>query len=149
MPPYQGDYSYDALHDYMKKAESILSERSNKLTMSKDKMVGKLVRQQGKEQFLEVKRNNFNIKLEEFVTGADSKCMIEVIDDWIVPRTGIIYLTPHNKVGRAPFYSSEKLLGDWHVKTLWFNMAVLLAMAFVTIFLLLTDCPGRFMRKEQ
>ncbi len=149
MPPYQGDYSYDALHDYMKKAESILSERSNKLTMSKDKMVGKLVRQQGKEQFLEVKRNNFNIKLEEFVTGADSKRMIEVIDDWIVPRTGIIYLTPHNKVGRAPFYSSEKLLGSWHVKTLWFNMAVLLAMAFVTIILLLTDCPGRFMRKEQ
>ena len=99
--------------------------------------------------FLEVKKNNFNIKLEEFVTGADQLRMVDIVDDYLVPRNGIIYLTPHNKLGRAPFYSSEKILGSWHIKTLWFNLGVILLMSVIAIILLLTDCPGKFMRKEQ
>jgi hypothetical protein len=35
------------------------------------------------------------------------------------------------------------------VKTLWFNIAVLLLMGIVLTLLLLTDCPGRYIRKEQ
>ena len=87
--------------------------------------------------------------MEEFVTGADQLRMVDIVDDYLVPRSGIIYLTPHNKLGRAPFYSSEKILGSWHVKTLWFNLGVILLMSVIAIILLLTDCPGKYMRKEQ
>jgi hypothetical protein len=74
--------------------------------------------------------------------------MLDVIDDYIVPRSGLIFLTPQSHAGRAPFYSSEKILGSWHVKTLWFNLSVLLLMSIIAIILLLTDCPGRYVRKE-
>ena len=149
MAPYAGDGSYQSLFNYMKEAEKILSKRGNDFTMKKEAMVSKMVKQQGKEAFLELKKDNYNIKLEEFVTGADQRGMVEVVDDYLVPRSGIIYLTPHNKIGRAPFYSSEKILGSWHIKTLWFNLGVILLMSVITIILLLTDCPGRYMRKEQ
>ena len=149
MAPYAGDGSYQSLYNYMKEAEKILSKRGNDFTMKKEAMVSKMVKQQGKEAFLELKKDNYNIKLEEFVTGADQRGMVEVVDDYLVPRSGIIYLTPHNKIGRAPFYSSEKILGSWHIKTLWFNLGVILLMSVITIILLLTDCPGRYMRKEQ
>jgi len=149
MPSYAGDDSYSSLYDYLKEAEHILAQRGNKSTLKKNDMIARMVRENGKEAFLELKKSNYNIKLEECVTGADQQRMLDVVDDWIVPRSGIIYLTPHNKMGRAPFYSSEKILGQWHVKTLWFNMGVILLMSLIAVMLLWTDCPGRYMRKEQ
>jgi hypothetical protein len=148
LPPYSGDSTYQSLNDYMKQAEKILSKRGNELTLKKESLIAAAIKEQGKDAFLEKKRNNYNIKLEEFVTGADNHRMIDIIDNHLVPRAGIIYLTPHNKLGRAPFYSGEKILGNRHIKTLWFNLGVIGLMSAFGIFLLLKDIPGRYMRKE-
>ena len=148
MESYQGDYSYESLKKYMDEAESILAKRSNQITMKADAQVAHFVRQQGKEALLNLKRDNYNVKLEDCVIGADQQRMLDVVDNYIVPRTGIIFLTPRNSIiGRAPFYSHEKIVGSCAVKTLWFNMAVLLLMSVIVATLLLTDCPGRYLRK--
>ena len=136
MKPYQGDESYQSLNDYMKEAEAILSKRSNQLTLKADALVSDYIRKNGKEAFQQLKRDNYNIKLEDCVIGADQRSMLDIIDNHAVPRTGLIYLTPQSKIGRAPFYSSEKVLGSWHIKTLWFNMGVLLLMCVVMVILL-------------
>ena len=136
MKAYQGGESYQSLNDYMKKAEDILSKRSNQLTLKADALASNYIRQNGKEALLQLKRDNYNTKLEDCVIGADQQRMLDVIDNHIVPRTGLVYLTPQSKVGRAPFYSSEKILGSWHIKTLWFNMGVLLLMCIVMVILL-------------
>lgn len=149
MESYSGDGSYNSLFDYLKQAEAILAKRSNDATLKKDALIGNIVRQQGKEAFLELKRQNHNNKLEEFVTGADQMRVLDIVDDHLVPRSAMVFLTPHNHWGRAPFYSSEKLLGHWHIKTLWFNMGVILLMCMIVTGLLLFDCPGQYMRKEQ
>ena len=136
MKPYQGDESYQSLKDYMKEAEALLSKRSNQLTLKADALASNYIRQNGKEALLQLKRDNYNTKLEDCVIGADQQRMLDVIDNYVVPRTGLIYLTPQSKIGRAPFYSSEKILGSWHIKTLWFNMGVLLLMCIIMIILL-------------
>ncbi|MBR4369028.1 MAG: ATP-binding cassette domain-containing protein [Prevotella sp.] len=146
---YEGDYSYASLRQYMQEAEQVLSQRGNKTTMKKDALVADYIQEHGKEALLELKRNNHNTKLEDCVIGADQQRMLEIVDDHIVPHAGIIYLTPQNRMGRAPFYSSEKTLGAWKIKTLWFNMGVILLMCLITTALLLTDCPGKYLRKEQ
>ena len=120
----------------MKEAEAILSKRGNQLTLKADAIASNYIRQNGKEALIQLKRDNYNTKLEDCVIGADQQRMLDVIDNYIVPRTGLIYLTPQSKIGRAPFYSSEKVLGSWHIKTLWFNMAVLLLMSIIMISLL-------------
>lgn len=148
MEPYQGDYSYESLDKYMNEAENILAKRSNQITLKADAQVSSFIRENGKEALLQLKRNNYNLKLEDCVVGADQKRMLDVVDNHIVPRTGLIFLTPHNQMGRAPFYSSEKIIGSWHVKTLWFNMTILLLMSVIMIILLLTDTPGRYIRKN-
>ncbi|MBQ1581936.1 MAG: ATP-binding cassette domain-containing protein, partial [Prevotella sp.] len=148
MEPYQGDYSYESLDNYMKEAENILAKRSNQITLKADAQISSFIRENGKETLLQLKRNNYNLKLEDCVVGADQKRMLDVVDNHIVPRTGLIFLTPQNQMGRAPFYSSEKIIGSWHVKTLWFNMTILLLMSVIMIILLLTDTPGRYIRKN-
>ena len=148
MQPYQGDDSYEQLSAYMKKAENILSARSNAITLKLDDMISDYVGKYGKEALVKLKYDNCNTKLEDCVTGADHPYIVEVVDKHIVPRKGIVFLTPHSTCGRAPFYSSEKIIGQWHIKTLWFNMAVMLLMAVIVTLMLLNDIPGRYIRKE-
>ncbi len=149
MEPYRGDGSYESLNNYLEEAEAILSKAENEATLKKDGLVSDFIREHGKEAFLELKKKNYNIRLDQFVTGSDQPRLLDVIDDHIVPRSAIIFLTPQSKIGRAPFYSSEKVLGSWHIKTLWFNLGVLLCMAILTTLLLLTDTPGRYIRERQ
>ena len=149
MAPYTGDDSYASLIAYMHEAEDILATRGNVLTLKKEALISDYIKENGKDRFLELKKSHFNTKLEEIVTGADQKRILDIVDDHIVPRSGIIYLTPHNKMGRAPFYSSEKVVGSCHIKTLWWNMGVIILMGIIAMSLLLTDCPGKYLRKEQ
>ena len=149
MKPYQGDSSYTSLYDYMKEAEKILSKRSNQATLKVDALTSDFIRKYGKETLLNLKRDNFNLKLEDFVVSGGHRRLLDVIDDVIVPRTGPVYLTPRNQMGRAPFYSSEKIIGPYHIKTLRYNMTILLLMSIIATILLLTDCPGRYIRKNQ
>jgi len=147
MEPYQGDSSYNSLKDYMAQAEKILAKRSNKITLKAESQITQYIQKHGKEALQKLKHDNYNLKLEDCVIGADQLRTLDVIDDCIVPRTGIIFLTPKSTIGRAPFYSSEKIIGSWHIKTLWFNMAVLLLMSIIMTILLLTDWPGRVLRE--
>ena len=145
--PYQGAYDYQSLYDYMQEAEKYLVKRSNKLALQRDAIMGQLLRTVGKDGVLALKRDNYNLKLEDCVVGADQHSMVDVIEDCIVPRTGLIFLTPFTSCGNAPFYSSQKVVGSWHFKTLWFNLSIMLFMSLLCIILLLTDCPGRYVRK--
>jgi hypothetical protein len=120
----------------MDDAEAWLSKHGNQITLKADALVANYIRQNGKEALLQLKRDNYNTKLEDCVMGADQRHMLEVVDNYIVPRMYAIYLTPQSTMGNAPFYSSEKILGSWHVKTLWFNMGVLLLMCVVMVILL-------------
>ena len=148
MKAYTGDNSTESLTQYMKEAEEILRERGNKASRMEDAMKSAFIRQNGKEELLRLKRENYNLKLEDCVVGADQRRMLDVIDGHIVPRTGTIFLTPQTNCGNAPFYSSEKIIGSWHVKTLWYNMAMMLIMCFIVGILLFCDWPGRLIRKE-
>ena len=145
--PYQGAYDYQSLYDYMQEAEKYLTKRSNKLALQRDAIMSQLLRTIGKDGVLELKRDNYNLKLEDCVVGADQHSMVDVIEDCIVPRTGLIFLTPFSTCGNAPFYSSQKVVGSWHFKTLWFNISIMLLMSLLCIILLLNDCPGRYVRK--
>ena len=136
LKPYQGDDSYESLNIYLKQAEAILAKRGNQFTLKGDALVSDYIRHNGKDAFLQLKRNNYNTKLEDCVIGADQRRMLDVVDNYVVPRMYSIYLTPQSQIGRAPFYSSEKILGTWHIKTLWFNMGVLLLMCIIMVILL-------------
>jgi ABC-type multidrug transport system ATPase subunit len=149
MEAYNGDFSYNSLKDYLGKSEEILSKRSNKATLAADAKMASMIREQGKDAMLDLKRNNYNIRLEEFVIGADNARMLDVVNHVIVPRTSIIFLTPQSRIGRAPFYSSEKIVGSWHIKTLWFNMCVMLFMCVIVALFLFADWPGKLIRKSE
>lgn len=149
MNAYQGQYDYASLRKYTDEAERILGDKGNQATLAEDRIVSQRLREIGKEEFKQTKRDHFNLQLENFVVNADSKHTHDIVDGYIVPRVGYVYLTPRTNCGNAPFYSAEKIVAGTKIDTLRFNMYVLLVYSLILAILLYTDCPGRYMRKDQ
>lgn len=147
MKPYDGKYDYQSLSAYLEKAEQKMIDIGNIATLTADRMMQERVDEIGKDGMLALKRASFNLKLESQLAGHDAKQLCEVVEGYIVPRAGFVYLTPRSTNGNAPFYSCEKRIGSLTIPTLWFNMTVMILMCFVAITLLLLDFPGRYMRK--
>lgn len=146
--PYAGKYDYKSLRAYTDRLEDVLASAGNKATLDEDKIVTRKIRATDKEQYKQLKRDHFNLQLENFVVNANSKHTHDVIDGYIVPRVGHIFLTPQSDMGRAPFYASEKVVNGNRIPTLWFNVGVLVLYSLLLSILLYCDCPGRYLRKE-
>lgn len=149
MKEYNGRYDYKSLREYTDEAEQILNKEGNKATLAEDAIITSYILKNGKDNFKQLKMENYNIQLENFCVNADTKKMHDIIDGHIVARAGFIYLTPRSHNGMAPFYSSEKIVGEWHIPTLFFNIGIMLLMSIIMSVLLYNDIPGRYIRKEQ
>lgn len=82
----------------------------------------------GKDGVVQLKRDNYNLELEKHLVNAKAERLVKVIDGHIVPDAGYVFLSPVTHNGRAPFYSSEKIVGNLHIRTLWFNLGIMLLM---------------------
>jgi ABC-type multidrug transport system ATPase subunit/ABC-type multidrug transport system permease subunit len=111
----------------------------NDATLEKDRLVREAVAERGMEGMVERKRNNYNIRLEELLTGVSEPAPYVVAGGCLVPKTGAVFLTPASKNGRAPFYSSVKILGGARVPTLLYNLCILLLMGMVLTIILLIN----------
>jgi ABC-type multidrug transport system ATPase subunit len=143
MQPYKGEYDYTTLYNYLDSAETIMLKRGNRSALESDTRMQQLVKIEGADVIRQKKRDHFNLQLETQLAGHGAKELCEVVDGYIVPRAGFVYLTPRSKNGNAPFYSSEKCIGALSIPTLWFNMTVMVFMGVIVIIFLLNDVPGK------
>jgi len=148
MEPYAGNWSYEDVDTYVQKARKMLKVHSNNLTLELDARCRKCIKEIGKDEFIRLKESNCNTRLQDLLINADAEKPCVVVGSRIVPRSGYVYLTPRSRNGRAQFYSGEKVLGKYFIPTLQYNIGVMVLMCFVLMILLLTDVPGKFIRKE-
>ncbi|MDO5320761.1 MAG: ATP-binding cassette domain-containing protein [Bacteroidia bacterium] len=149
MEPYSGNEDYASLRRYLDAAGIVLKRQGNKTTLELDKAMSALIKENGKEEMMRLKRDSYNIQLENLVVNRDSEKLYVVRGTGILPRTGYAFLTPASRNGRAPFYSGVKVLGDTEISTLWYDVCVLLLMCVLVGICLFTDFPGRFVRQER
>ena len=156
--PYQGEISADAWNDdlynglraWLDSAGLALDEMGNRAVLSSDRIITGMVRELGGTQAVkQLKRDNFNTKLESLVLNGQAQSLCKVVDGHIVPQAGFVFVEPRSHNGGAPFYSGVKILGETRIKTLWFNLGVMALMAVLVALALFLDFPGRYMRKEQ
>ena len=132
-PEYTGKYDYVSLKQLYKKAGDELFERSRIAASAADKSMERLIDKIGKDNVVQLKKDNYNLKLEEHLVNAKAERLAKVIDNHIVPDMGYVFISPVSHNGRAPFYSSEKIVGNLHVKTLWFNLGIMFLMCVICI----------------
>ena len=138
-PEYTGEYDYASLKKLYEEAGIALFERSRRASRAAEKSMERLIEEIGKDNVVKLKRDNYNLKLEEHLVNAKAERLAKVIDGHIVPDAGYVFVSPVSHNGRAPFYSGEKIVGNLHIKTLWFNLGIMLLMCVICIVSLMGD----------
>lgn len=147
MADYAGGYDYASVHAYLDSAEEKMIDKGNRATLLADQIMVKKEEELGRDGLLRLKQGSTNTQLESQLAGHDAQKLCDIIGGRVVPRAAFVYITPRTKWGNAPFYSSEKRIGETLVPTLWYNLGVMTLMCFITILMLLHDVPGRYVRK--
>ena len=129
-------------------AEDTLVTIGTRATLAADRWLSDYQKIHGREALITLRRNNCNEFLESLVINSSSEDLYTVIDGTIVPRVGQVWLDPSSRNGRAPFYSSTKIVGNIKFSTLAFNIGILVLMCLSAGILLFLDIPGRFIRKH-
>ncbi|MCQ2075805.1 MAG: ATP-binding cassette domain-containing protein [Bacteroidaceae bacterium] len=145
---YTGEYDYVSLKQLYKEAERALFEHSRRAAIAVDESMEQLIEKIGQDGVIQLKKDNYNLELESYLVNAKAEQLVKVVDNHIVPVAGYVFLTPVSTNGRAPFYSSEKIVGNIHIKTLWFNLGILLLMCVICIVFLMGDFPSRYFKKH-
>ena len=146
LEPYEGDYSYESLKELYKKVGDVLYNRSRIASNALDTRMKQMCARLGADKVLQLKRDNYNLKLESQLVDSRAEQLCKVVDGHIVPEAGFVYVDPVTHNGRAPFFSSYKIVGNWRIKTLWYNLGIILLMSILSAVCLLEDFPGKRIR---
>jgi len=118
--PYTAAVGDSVLNEWLLRAERALVKSGNAATLQKDKLVSEAIKLNGYESVAASRLSHWNKKLEQLVS----------------PN---IWLSPKSRNGRAPFYSSEKIIGTLHIPTVFYNLIILLAMGIIMSILLVIN----------
>jgi ABC-type multidrug transport system ATPase subunit/ABC-type multidrug transport system permease subunit len=140
--------SINRIQSWLSYAEDTLGTIGNRATLAADSHLTAYRDAHGRDALIKLRRDNCNGYLETLVTNSSSPELYSVIGNTIVPKAGQIWLDPPSRNGRAPFYSSVKIIGNLKINTVIYNIAILLLMCIAAGILLFADIPGRFMRKH-
>lgn len=140
--------SINRIQSWLSYAEDTLGTIGNRATLAADSHLTAYRDAHGRDALIKLRRDNCNGYLETLVTNSSSPELYSVIGNTIVPKAGQIWLDPPSRNGRAPFYSSVKIIGNLKINTVIYNIAILLLICIAAGILLFADIPGRFMRKH-
>ena len=107
--------------------------RSKRLdaTAQRDSVLYKLEMEKGREQILELKRNNYNNYLADILLNAASIDKIYETNKLLIQKSDPVFMKPTSKVGRAHFFAPFKYFGGLKIDTLWFNIMAIWLMSVI------------------
>lgn len=120
--------------DFLKK--SIYTPDANKASDKQSELISQI----GEEAYIELRKNNFNESLSDFVTNRNEITKIIEIDGRLIQKDDPIYLSPTDKsFFGAHFYAPNKNLFGAMIDTFWANVMVLWGMTILLIITLYFD----------
>lgn len=123
------------VNHYLDSLVSIYNFMHRKKFEERDAAYDALGNEIGNDGILKLKQKTYNEPLATWVLNKNSTEKILVSKNGFIRKESPGYMVPKNKMGRAHFFAPIKLLGNWQINTLWFN---LMAIWFMTIVLYLT-----------
>jgi len=116
----------DEMNHYLELVRKYYVKLYNKANNEKDQFISKFQStEQGKEQFLELKRRYHNESLSEFVKNSGEVERIIEYDGHLIQKVDPIYLYPEARFIRSHFYAPAKSVFGYYVSTYWVNVIVI------------------------
>ena len=122
---FTNDIKNEVLNYFYLNINKKFNEIAQKYRTKRDIIINNLKKQYGDEVFQKMKDDNYNNKVAEFVLNKTEFTYVSEGESELIRHYRPIFQVPDNHYGRAQFYSSEKIIGQWHMKTIWFNTAII------------------------
>lgn len=132
---------------YLYKVDRALHTRAHNFTAYLEQLRKEMIKENGEDQMIALKKAHHNSAIEDLVLGSDSRHLFKKSNNRLYPAVGAIYMKPDNPWGRAAFYSHEKNLGGNYISTYIFNFMVMSFFALLAIIAIFAEFPGRFLKK--
>lgn len=116
----------EEINQYLELVRKYYVKLYNKANNEKDQLISKFQgSEQGKEQFLELKRRYHNESLSDFVKNSGEVERIIEYDGHLIQKVDPIFLYPESKFIRSHFYAPAKSVFGYYVNTYWVNVIVI------------------------
>ncbi|NOZ45847.1 MAG: ATP-binding cassette domain-containing protein [Chlorobi bacterium] len=113
---------YNKISQYNNNLKKRISKYVDKQLLKRDELYSVLLNKIGKENVQKMKFSNVNDRINEFVLNNKEISRIKTTQDKIVQLYEPIYITPRYNNGRAQFYAPVKILWNYEIDTLVFNI---------------------------
>ncbi len=138
----------DEVNENLEKAKKKLMYIANDATKRSDIKYHELVKKLGGEDsFFAFRQQYDNKTLDDLVTNRDGLEKITIVNDQYVQLKDPIYKIPDSKYGRAHFYATFKLLGNFKIPTFWFNLAIIWLTSLMLYLVLIGDLLSKLINR--
>ncbi len=126
-----------SLKDYLELLRKYYIKLSNKASEKKDQIISRIqTRDEAKQAFLKLKRENHNKKLADFVKNTEEMDRIIEYNNTLVQKIDPIFKDPEHPIVKAHFYAPRKQLFGKFYPTFWVNFVVIWLMSILLYFVL-------------
>jgi ABC-type multidrug transport system ATPase subunit len=134
--PFTSDASY-IVKDYLDTLQKLIRKKYIYYTGVKDRITDSLINLKGKEELIRLREETYNKDLADLLLNRTVQEKVYETDDRIIQKADPVLMAPESRVGRAHFYAPFKVLGNWRISTIWFNVLVIWlfnALLFVSLY---------------
>jgi len=128
---------FNLVVNYLDSLQKICRSRFIIYSDRRDAITDSLVKKNGKAMLLKWKEDNYNESLADILLNRTGMKKSYETSDRIIQKSDPVLMLPGSRYGRAHFYAPCKMLGNWRIDTLWFNIVmvwIMSAMMFVTLY---------------
>jgi len=133
------DSVYADINQWLFKAKTTFNKKYRKTYSIKDEIFRSLMDSLGKQELIAMKKQYFNESLANLMLNSNDMNRIAETPEGLVQYMDPVYRKPDSKIGRAHFYASEKIVGNYSIKTFWFNILVIWLFTLVLYIALLNN----------
>jgi hypothetical protein len=116
---------------YLDSLKTTFRVRSREVSYKRDSLYKVIAVRMGEEAFIKLKQEDYNLSLVDFMLNRLTMNKIYDAGDRFIQKADPVFMTPLSKFGRAQFFAPFKLIGNWKIGTLVFNLIVIWIMIFI------------------
>jgi ABC-type multidrug transport system ATPase subunit len=119
--PFTSDDAY-IVSDYLDTLQKVIRKEYLYYTGIKDQITDSLTRTIGHEELVRLRETTYNEELADLVLNRTVQKKVYDTPDRIIQKSDPVLMEPVSRNGRAHFYAPYKMIGNFRVGTLWFNL---------------------------
>jgi ABC-type multidrug transport system ATPase subunit len=122
--PFTSDASYQ-VNDYLDTLQKRIRKQYIYYTGARDRITDSLIRVEGKDELIRLREETYNKDLADILLNRTVQDKVYETDDLIIQKADPVLMAPDSRYGRAQFYAPFKMLGNWRISTIWFNLMII------------------------